>query len=574
MSAESTRALAHVEHDAALELLHANAGRWAGLPLAERRALLDAMRRAVVDVAAEWAQIASEAKGLKPGSPLTGEEWIVGPYAVLMYIGALGQTLDALLARRDPLAGFRFDAAPGGRTRLRVFPHSLFERLLLNGYRADVWFTPGVEQATVRRDVAHALRDPDGGGVTLVLGAGNVSSIAPLDALYKLYAANRVVLLKLNPVTDYLRDVFERVLAPFVEAGFLRIAQGGADTGRHLVAHPLVDDLHMTGSARTHDAIVFGDTATSNGGAPRTRVVDKPITSELGGISPAIVVPGKWAEADLRYQAEHIATQRLHNSGCNCIATQVVVLAREWKQKERFLAHLRRALRDAPGRPAYYPGSQERIEGALSCYGDDALRLSDTRVLIPGLAADAERQQAFDEEYFAPVVAVTELDGGDAEPEAFLRAAVAFANERLAGTLGAGLIAHPRTLRQLGPALERAVAELRYGTVAINCWLGVGYLTPRASWGAYPGHTIEDVQSGIGVVHNALLLEHCEKTVISGPFRPLPRSLMHGEPAISPRPPWFVTNRTAATTARRLTYFAGAPAWRRLPAIFSSALRG
>ncbi|MET8213943.1 hypothetical protein ABZT51_50685 [Streptomyces sp. NPDC005373] len=42
----------------------------------------------------------------------------------------------------------------------------------------------------------------------------------------------------------------------------------------------------------------------------------------------------------------------------------------------------------------------------------------------------------------------------------------------------------------------------------------------------------------------------------------------------SPKTPWFVTNRTAATTGRLLTGFAAAPRWTVLPAIFASALHG
>jgi aldehyde dehydrogenase (NAD(P)+) len=75
-------------------------------------------------------------------------------------------------------------------------------------------------------------------------------------------------------------------------------------------------------------------------------------------------------------------------------------------------------------------------------------------------------------------------------------------------------------------------------------------------------------------VHNALLLDDTERTVVRGPFRPLPRSIVNGEFSISPKPPWFTSNRTAATTGRLLTYFAGAPRWSKLPRIFASALRG
>ncbi|MFG2254276.1 hypothetical protein [Streptomyces mirabilis] len=79
---------------------------------------------------------------------------------------------------------------------------------------------------------------------------------------------------------------------------------------------------------------------------------------------------------------------------------------------------------------------------------------------------------------------------------------------------------------------------------------------------------------GSGVVHNALLLRHPERTVVYGALRLAPRSLPTGEFSLTPKPPWFVTNRTAATTGRRLTAFAARPRCAALPAIFASARRG
>ncbi len=157
---------------------------------------------------------------------------------------------------------------------------------------------------------------------------------------------------------------------------------------------------------------------------------------------------------------------------------------------------------------------------------------------------------------------------------AFFRAAIDAANDDFAGTLGVNVIVHPHTLRAAGPAFDQALADLHYGTIAVNAWTGFGFLTARATWGAFPGHTLADVQSGIGLVHNALLLNCAERTVVRGPFRPLHRAPGAGEFTLSPKPPWFVTNRTQATTGRRLTEFAADPGWARLPGIFASAMRG
>jgi aldehyde dehydrogenase (NAD(P)+) len=435
-----------------------------------------------------------------------------------------------------------------------------------------VWLAPGIGLEEARAGAGLRTRDPDEGGVALVLGAGNISSIAPLDVLYKLYADGRVVMLKLNPVNDYLLEVLEQAYAPFVAAGYLRIVRGGSAVGAYLTGHGAVGEIHITGSQATHDAIVFGSgpEAARRKASARPRL-SKPITSELGGVAPVIVVPGDWSEADLRFQAEHVATQRLHNSGFNCNASQVVVLAEGWPQRDRFVEHLRKAILAAPARPAYYPGADERQDRARAGHPDaEQLDAKGSRTLM---VVDSEtNDDAFTTEYFAPVLSVTALAGSD--PAEFLEAAVAFANERLYGTLSANVIAAPATLRSLGPDFEEMIAGLRYGTIGVNCWSGVGFLTPRASWGAFPGHPLSDIESGMGVVHNALLLAGVERTVVRGPFRPFPRTLLKGEPALSPKPPWFVTNRTAGVTARRLTAFAVKPRLRALPAIFASALRG
>ncbi|NML52518.1 hypothetical protein HHL19_18195 [Streptomyces sp. R302] len=70
------------------------------------------------------------------------------------------------------------------------------------------------------------------------------------------------------------------------------------------------------------------------------------------------------------------------------------------------------------------------------------------------------------------------------------------------------------------------------------------------------------------------MLEDVEKTVLRAPFAPAPRGLFTGSPSISPRPPFYVTNRTALITIRRVTAFTAAPSLAGLPGIFTSALRG
>ena len=93
-----------------------------------------------------------------------------------------------------------------------------------------------------------------------------------------------------------------------------------------------------------------------------------------------------------------------------------------------------------------------------------------------------------------------------------------------------------------------------YGGIAINTWTGIVFATPILTWGAFPGGTLDDVSSGIGVVHNTLLLDHVERSIMRGPFRPFPRSI-GGRTRFSvlPKPPWFVDSRTSTPVAEGLT---------------------
>lgn len=535
--------------DADIDRLEAGAKVWVALTLDQRARLLGRVRDAVGVVAQEWADAATVSKGLTPGHPLSGEEWLGGPYAVIGLLDALRETLEALAKGRSPLDGVTLDEAPGGRLRAHTFPLNGTEKFLLSGFTGEVWFEPGVSAIEATRVAGLAQLTPtSSGGVGLVLGAGNVTSIPVADVLYELFAHNRVALLKVNPTQDALVPVFERALAPLIEPGFVRIVRGGAATGAYLTSHPRFAHVHITGSAVTFDAIVWGTgtDAARESGPPKLQV---PITAELGGVSPIIVVPGRWSAADLKYQAEHVATMRLVNAGHNCIAGQVVIVSSDWPQRADFLRELHAAYAAAPQRPVWYPRSEERLEAAASAYPDAVWSADRTRAIVAAGDGDDEVETV---EYFAPILGVVEVGGTGQE---FLDGAVAHANDRLTGTLGANVIIDPATEEALGEGFERAIADLRYGDVAINTWTAFNFLTARLTWGGFPGATLADVSSGIGVVHNALLLDRVERSVARGPFRPFPRSVGKGVFTILPTPPWFVSSRTGAEVSAGLTRY-------------------
>lgn len=569
------RALDRPLLDAALGTLRERREEWAHLSIEDKIAYLEELRDLATAIAPEWVAAAVKAKGIPEGSPAVGEEWMSGPWALIAGLVGLIRTLDRIAQHQDPLEGHDIRVRPDGQTIVRVYPSNQFEFLLMSAYSAEVWMQPGISPAEARANAgAHYTKEQNPeGGVALVLGAGNIASIAPLDMLYELIAEGRVVLCKMNPVNDYLGPFFERIFAPLIDAGYAAFAYGGADVGEYLVRHEHVDKIHITGSGRTHDAIVFGpgEEGRKNKAAAKP-ILEKPITSELGGVGPTIVLPGPWNEADMRYQAEHIATQKFHNAGFNCIAAQVLVLHREWPQRERFLEILEETIRDLPPRHPYYPGAADRQRSAAEAHPAKLLGGEVPRTRLADIDPKDTDAHAFTTEFFGGVWAETSLSAPD--PASFLSAAIDFANDRLVGTLGAQIIAHPSTLRHLGDHLEDALGALRYGTIGVNAWSGVGFLLPLGTWGAYPGHPIEDIQSGCGVVHNALLLDRPEKTIVRGQFAPFPRSVGLGELHFSPKPPWFVTHRNSERVGALLTDFEADPNWAKLPAIFLAALTG
>ncbi len=561
-----------------LERLSRHKQLWAQTTVTTRQAILAQIRDGVNRVARDWAETAARKKGLAVDAPLAGEEWLSGPYALITYCDALMETLSKIAGNKH-LDGLPMRELPNGQLAVEVMPHSIWDRLLLNGVRAEVWMEPDVTRTNLAQHTAAGYTHTSGGKVALVLGAGNIAAIAPLDCLHKLFVDNEVVLLKMNPVNDYLAKFLNSSLAALIGPGFLRIVSGDASVGQYLANHPLVETIHITGSAAAHDAVVWGagDEATANklAGTPKNK---RPITSELGGVSPTIVVPGPWSKADIVFQAQNVATQKLHNAGFNCIACQVLVLSENWGQKEAFLETLKATLAASAPRPLYYPGARTRLMGFQEAAGRSFTERAHAQIetanqcgIFPFKAGANPIAETF--EVFAPALGVTELRCPD--EESFLIDAIRYANQNLAGTLGANILIHPRTLRKIGRRrFDEIIADLRYGAISINAWTGLAFLLPYATWGAFPGHTLDRVQSGIGVVHNAMLFDRPQRTVVEAPFTPFPRNLLSLRFSLLPRPPWFITNRRANVLGRLLTRFQAQPSFRKLFTIFANALRG
>lgn len=555
----------HTEIDAALEVLNANKDVWVRTGIPERIALLTQVLRDTEAVAEEWVAANLQAKGLRSNAPPAGDEW--APMAVtLRVIRLLRQSLQEIQKYGRPRIPGKVHTRPDGRVVARVFPQSIYDKILFQGISGEVWMTPDVTEATLPQTMATVYHDKNHPGkVALVLAAGNASCLGPTGFLTKLFIEDQVVIVKTNPVNAYNGPFWERGFRALIERGFLRITHGGIDEATYIIHHSLVEEIQLTGSDKTHDAIVFGPGAEGQRRkAERQPIMTKPISSELGNVSPVIIVPGPWSDSDITYHAEYIASQLVNNAGFYCLTTRVVIQHEGWNQRLHMLGAIRSALGRLETRKAFYPGAFERHQEFVSAhpeaetFGESSLgKLPWT--FIPNVDS-ATDDITFTTEAFCGLFAETALPG--ASVAEYLDKAVAFANEKLWGTLTATLIVHPKSLKDpvIAAAVDRAVGALRYGNIGVNLWGALSYFMATTPWGGHAGQDIFDIQSGIGSINNPLMFEKVQKTVVRGPFRLRPN-------------PLIVQHTHYHDFCRHYTYYEVEPGFRRMPRMLWAALR-
>jgi acyl-CoA reductase-like NAD-dependent aldehyde dehydrogenase len=555
--------------DATIARLCEGAKSLAKLSLDQRIMLVDSMQGGFLRVGKGMVEAGCKAKGIMPGTAQEAEEWSTGPWGVVRQLRLIRESLTALKRSGNTVIG-SVTRAIDDRLTVRLFPGNTIDRMLFKRITAEVRMQAGVTEESMERDRAHFYVQPDHHGrVLLVLGAGNIAAIAPMDVITKMFNEGKAVLLKMNPVNAYLGPYIEEAFAEAIRQNFLAVVYGGADEGRYLVYHRDIDEVHITGSDKTHDNIVWGPPGPERGMRMQRQepLLKKPITSELGNVSPVIVVPGPYSAGELRFQAEDAATSFLMNASFMCCAAKMLVLPEGWAGSDAFIKGMRETCAKVPPRPAYYPGAEDRwlklTTGREQVqHVGNALPGSLPWTFISGLDHNARDEPLYTQEPFCSVISDTRL--GCADPVEFLEQAVEFCNATLWGTLNANLIVHPQSLAdpRINEAVERAIAKLRYGVVAVNAFIGMPFVFAAPPWGAYPGSTPYDIQSGSGFVHNTSMLEGVEKTVLRAPLTTFPK------------PGYFASHRTSHKMVPKIVAMEESASWAKVTGIVLDAMRG
>lgn len=532
---------------ATLHRLADGATRFASCDSGKRADLARRTARSTVAVAGPWAEAAVAIKHALPGvGAALAEELATGPMGTarlcLLLAASLGDVAQGglpraasaprvLHAHRRSVGG-----TPAALIGVDLLPAhgpagTLHDGMIHRGLSATVrCHDPGgvvaFEQAW-RREVEER---PRSGGVAVVLGAGNVTGLAAADVLSQVFEHGRSAFLKLHPLHAPLRAVLESALGPLLEAGLLAIAVGGAELATAAIAAPEVTHVHVTGGEATFRSIVWGSADPSD--RPRQPLLTKPISCELGNVTPWFILPGRYSSAVLAHQADQVAASIANNTSFNCIATKVIVTCRSWPQRADFLALVERRLAGLQARPGWYPGAGRDWELATGrpTPADGTLPWSLTTGVDP--AAD---DRLVCREWFVPVVAEVPIDADSLAD--YCGRSLSFSH-RLPGSLAASATI-PTGLSAVD--LRHAddfIDHLAFGAVAVNTWSALAYTLGNLPWGGFPGATLAAPRSGIGFVHDPLLLPLVHNSVIRAPlWSPI-------------RPPWFPWHSSGARLAR------------------------
>jgi aldehyde dehydrogenase (NAD+) len=164
---------------------------------------------------------------------------------------------------------------------------------------------------------ATCLTVPEPYGIVGSITAWNFPLINAVWKSAPALAVGNAVVLKPSELTPFsaLR-LAELALEAGLPAGLFNIVQGaGASTGSALVRHPLIRKVSFTGSTATGASIM----------ADAARFGTKPVTLELGGKSPQLVLEGV---RDLDAVARNVANGFLANAGQVCTAGSRLIVSR------------------------------------------------------------------------------------------------------------------------------------------------------------------------------------------------------------------------------------------------------
>ncbi|CAN1495574.1 PutA NAD-dependent aldehyde dehydrogenases [Mycobacteriaceae bacterium] len=174
------------------------------------------------------------------------------------------------------------------------------------------WMKPQRQNLPLAQMPGRAWVQYDPIGVVLVIGPWNYPFFLCMSPVVAAVAAGNGVVIKPSELAPATSELIARLVPQYLDPEAIRVVEGAADVTQDLLSQGF-DHALFTGGTEIGRKIMAAAAPTLT-----------PVTLELGGKSPVLVLP----DADLDVTARRIAWTKLLNSGQTCIAPDYVLADR------------------------------------------------------------------------------------------------------------------------------------------------------------------------------------------------------------------------------------------------------
>jgi acyl-CoA reductase-like NAD-dependent aldehyde dehydrogenase len=322
------------------------------------------------------------------------------PYPSVEARRAMLRGVETALAKRKDAIVAAVDQDFGGRLRHETLFAEIF--VTIEAFRharrhVKGWMKRRRRSVPLTLAPGRAWVQPQPVGLVGIIAPWNYPLMLALTPVAGALAAGNRVLVKPSELTPSVTALIAEILAEALPPDWAAVALGGPEMGSRFAGLPF-DHLLFTGSTRVGRSVM-------EAAAPNLT----PVTLELGGKSPALILPG----ADVAGAAADIAYGKFTNAGQTCVAPDYVLVPRGDLQP--FLTALEQRV------AGYFPTLSsvfgDRGKSRAAALLNEA-RAAGVEVRSLGSGATAvidppDRLGVMQEEIFAPILPVIPYDGLD-----------------------------------------------------------------------------------------------------------------------------------------------------------------
>ncbi|MBC5772664.1 aldehyde dehydrogenase [Pontibacter sp. KCTC 32443] len=193
------------------------------------------------------------------------------------------------------------------------------------------WACPRRVPETLINFPARSYVYPQPYGVTLIISPWNYPLNLLFTPLIGAMAAGNCAILKPSEIAPNTAAVVNRLITQNFDERYLAVVEGGVETSQELLAQRF-DYIFFTGSTQVGRIVMKAAAEYLT-----------PVTLELGGKSPAIVV----SDTDLELAARRICWGKFLNAGQTCVAPDYVLVQED--VKEEFIQQMAQCIKEFYG---------------------------------------------------------------------------------------------------------------------------------------------------------------------------------------------------------------------------------